>query len=108
MSSAEGLERDVLRLGPAPATRLSRARLVERRRCGRRGPACEEVESLLGSGPGFGREDGDGETVVGAELHGLVAKIQVADDRVMDVLSAGAVEADVVCGPADAELVAAR
>ena len=45
--------------------------------------------------------------VVGGELHRLVGEGEVADDRVVEALGAGAVEADVVRGPADAELVAA-
>ena len=48
------------------------------------------------------------QAVVGAELHRLVAEVEVADDRVVDALGAGAVEAHVVRRPADAELVAAR
>ena len=50
----------------------------------------------------------DAEAGVGAELHRLVAEIQLTDDRVVDTLGAGAVEAHVVRRPADAELVAAR
>jgi hypothetical protein len=39
-------------------------------------------------------------------LHRLVAEVEVADDRMVNPLGAGAVEAHVVRGPAGAELVA--
>jgi hypothetical protein len=45
---------------------------------------------------------------VGRDLHHLVGQAEVADNRVMEVLGAGAVDAQVVRRPAGAELVAAR
>ena len=44
---------------------------------------------------------------VGGELEGFEVEGQVADDGMMEAFGAGAVELDVVGGPADAELVAA-
>ena len=43
----------------------------------------------------------------GAELHRLVPQVELTDDRMLDLLRARVVEAHVVRGPADAELVAA-
>jgi hypothetical protein len=45
--------------------------------------------------------------VVGGEVERFVGEGEVADDRVVEPFGAGAVELDVVGGPADAELVAA-
>ena len=44
---------------------------------------------------------------VGGQVERFVAEGEVTDDRVVEPLGAGAVELDVVGGPADAELVAA-
>jgi hypothetical protein len=44
---------------------------------------------------------------VGREVERLVGEVEVADDRVVESFGAGAVELDVVGGPADAELLAA-
>jgi len=44
---------------------------------------------------------------VGGELHNLVRHGDVPDQRVVEALVSCAVEADVVCGPADPELLAA-
>jgi len=44
---------------------------------------------------------------VGGELHDLIGHGDVAHDRVVEGLVSCAVEPDVVCGPADAELLAA-
>src|SRR4051812_1770515 len=63
----------------------------------RRGrPAGEQVKRLLGGRAGLGGEDRDAQAVVGAELHRLVDEVELADDRMVDLLGAGAVEADVV------------
>ncbi len=48
---------------------------------------------------GFGGIGGEGEPLVGFEGHGLEHEVQKADGRVAEVLDAGAVQADVVCGP---------
>jgi hypothetical protein len=40
-------------------------------------------------------------------LHGFEVQVQIADDRVVEVFDSGAVQADVVGGPPDPELVAA-
>jgi len=45
---------------------------------------------------------------VGGQFHAVVGEGDVADDRVVEVLGAGVVEADVVGGPAGAELFALR
>src|SRR3954452_20163683 len=89
--------------GAALAARVKVAGRLRRRR-----PACEQVERLLRGRAGFGGEDRDAQAVVGAELHRLVGEGELADDRMVDVLGAGAVEAHVVRRPAHPELVAAR
>ena len=92
---------------PGPAVRVPRA------------PAPAQADqlwrpSLRGSraprptGPGFGGVDRDRETRVGGKLHALVREGQLAHDRVMELLDAGVVEADVVGGPAGSELLALR
>jgi len=70
----------------------------------RRGPASEEPERLRGLGPGFGGPDHEHLPGVGGEFHAVVGEGDVADDGVVEVIDAGVVEADVVGGPAGAEL----
>src|ERR671923_2327141 len=69
-----------------------------------RGPASEEPERFGGLGCGFGGPDRKELPGVGGEFHAVVSEGEVADDRVVEVLGAGVVEADVVGGPAGAEL----
>jgi hypothetical protein len=59
---------------------------------------------MLGAAAGFGAVDGDGQAVVGGELHDLVGQLQLADDRVVQTFDAGLVVADVVGGPPRGEL----
>jgi hypothetical protein len=70
-------------------------------------PAGEEVERVLGWGVGFGGVGEKCQSAVGREFHGLEGQVQVADDWVVELLGPGAVEADVVVGPAGAEGLAA-
>src|SRR5215210_7936591 len=80
---------------------VCRLRLVERRR-----PAREEVQRLLGLRTGLSGVRQDGETGVGPELHHLERQAEISDDRVVNILDAGLVDADVVRGPSGAELLA--
>src|SRR6476619_651288 len=68
-----------------------------------RGPAGEQPERVRGRGACGRRVDEQGEAGVGGELHRLEVKLEVTDDRVVQLLEAGAVEPDVVGGPAGAE-----
>src|SRR3954451_15820049 len=74
--------------------------------CGR--PAGQQVKRLLGRRADLGRVERQAQPLVGVERERLVAELQLADDRVLQALASGPVEAHVVRGPADAELVAAR
>ncbi len=55
---------------------------------------------------GLGRVGEDRQPVVCGEVQPVEAEVQFADGGVVKLLDACAVEADVVCGPEDAELVA--
>jgi hypothetical protein len=44
--------------------------------------------------------------VVGGDVQAVEAEAELADDRMMEVLDRGGVEAHVVCGPVGAERVA--
>ncbi len=44
---------------------------------------------------------------MGGQFHGFEGEVEVADDGVVEFLVSGAVEADVVGGPAGAEILAA-
>ena len=77
-------------------------------RVGRRRPAGQQVERLLGGGPGLGGVERQAQAVVGVERQRLVAELQLTDDRVQQALGARAVKAHVVRRPAHAELLAAR
>src|SRR5271169_1948651 len=74
---------------------------------GRGGPAPEQSEGLMGAAAGLCRVDVDRESVVCRELERLVAELEIADDRVVQALGPGLVEADVVCCPTGPELGAA-
>ena len=80
-----------------------RLRLIERRR-----PAPEEVERLLGLGAGLSGVREDGKVGVSPELHHLERQAEVSDDRVVNMLDARLVDADVVRGPSGAERLALR
>jgi hypothetical protein len=82
---------------------LCRLRLIERRR-----PAPEEVERLLGLRTGLSGVGEDGETGVRTELHHLEREAEISDDRVVNMLDPGLVNADVVRRPSGAELLALR
>jgi hypothetical protein len=75
-----------------------------------RGPAGEELEPVLGGGPGFGAVDGEVEdpVVVCGEVQGVVDEVERPDLGVVELLLAGVVDPDVVCGPPGAELLAER
>jgi hypothetical protein len=57
---------------------------------------------------GLGGEDGDGEIRVGRERDRLAGQLEIADERVMDALDAGVVDAHVVRGPARSKRLASR
>ena len=81
---------------------MSRGGLVERRR-----PAREEVERVFRCGAGLGGICRDPQACVRGKVHRLERQGQVADDRVMEALYPGAMEAHVVRGPPGAEGLAA-
>jgi hypothetical protein len=83
--------------------RRRRVELVERGR-----PAGQQVQAVLGGGPGLGAVHHQRQSGVGREVHHLVRQPEVAHDRVMELLAPGAVTAHVVRGPPGAELLAAR
>jgi hypothetical protein len=66
--------------------------------------ASKKTECLGELGSGFGGPDHEHLPGVGGEVHAVVGEGEVADDGVVKVLGAGVVEADVVGGPAGAEL----
>src|SRR6266496_3410732 len=70
-------------------------------------PAGEELEGVLGSRIGLGPIHDEGQARVGRQRYRLEGQMEVADDRVVQVLGAGVVVADVVGRPARAELLAA-
>ena len=71
------------------------------------GPAGEQRQPVGRGGVGLGAVDHQRHPRVGRHGHGLERQVQLTDHGVMDVLEAGAVEADVVGGPAAGELVTA-
>src|SRR4051812_8527098 len=66
-------------------------------------PAAEQLERLFGPRSGLGGVGEDRQAVVGGEVETVEAQSELADDRMVKVLDASVVEADVVRGPADAE-----
>ena len=82
---------------------VRRFRFVERGR-----PAREEVQRLFGPRAGLSGVRQDGETGVGPELRHLKRQAEISDDRVVNMLGAGLVDADVVRGPSSAERLALR
>ena len=62
---------------------------------------------MRGRGGGFGGVEGEGQAGFGDHVDALVGELEVADDRVVELLAAGAVLADVVGAPPAAEGVAA-
>jgi pimeloyl-ACP methyl ester carboxylesterase len=71
------------------------------------GPGGEELEGVVGRGAGLGGVGGDPQAGVGGEVEGLEGEREVADDRMVQPLDASAVEADVVGGPPEAEVLVA-
>src|SRR3954447_4090658 len=78
-----------------------RGRRLERRR-----PAAEQPQGLLVAGAGMGGVGEDGQAHVGREVQALEVEAEVAHDRMVEVLDAVEVEADVVRGPVGAERLA--
>src|SRR3954470_14837738 len=72
---------------------------------GRRGPAGEQSERLGGLRARFGRVGDDGQAV-GEDFEPVEAELKLSHDRVVELLYALGVQADVVRGPQPAELVA--
>ncbi len=103
-----------LMLVAAPALGVVRGQdLAVRHACGFdliecRRPACEEVQRLLRLRTGLGGVDEQHQACVGCKPHRLESEFEVADDRVMEALDAGVVEANVVRRPPSAERVAPR
>lgn len=60
-----------------------------------------------GIGVGFGRVGEDGQSAVGGEVQDFPGEAEISDVRGVDVLDTGAVEADVVGGPANTEFLVA-
>src|SRR3954454_2299714 len=87
--------------GSSPVRSLDRIRRLEPRR-----PARQEVQRLCGLRARLCHVDVDRQARIGCELEAVVVEAEVADDRVVQVLDAGVVEAHVVRGPQCAELVA--
>lgn len=71
-------------------------------------PALELTQRRFGRRARLGRVRDDHEASVGGELESLEGQRQIPDQRVVEALGPRPVEADVVAGPADAELLAAR
>ena len=61
------------------------------------GPAAEEVERFVRFGAGLSCEGQEVQAGVGGELHHLEGEGQLADDRVVEALGAGLVQAHVGC-----------
>mgnify|MGYP003377403370 CR=1 FL=1 len=68
---------------------------------------CAEVIDLAHRAAKKGNRKVISDAGVAAQVNGLVGQVQVPDDRVVEVLGAGGVDADVVGAPPAAELVAA-
>jgi hypothetical protein len=73
---------------------------------GCRGPAGEEIQRLFGFRADLGGEDEHRQIRVGDERHPFVVQLEKPDKGVVEPLGAGVVVADVVSGPACAELIA--
>src|SRR3954447_9550625 len=72
-----------------------------------RGPAGEQDERVLGRATRFGQIGDQAGRGAGLEGKRLEGQVEVADDRMTQPLDAGAVDADVVGGPAESEVLAA-
>src|SRR2546421_5259919 len=72
------------------------------------GPAGEQLDAVLGRGRGFGGVDGEVQPpkVVGRQVDGFEAQLDLADDRMTEGFCAGVVQPHVVTGPPDAKLLA--
>jgi hypothetical protein len=86
---------------------VGRRGLLRRRPCGR-GPAGEHAQGVLRRRRLLRGVGEQALALLAGDREGLVREVEVADDRVVDELDAAGVDADVVGGPADPELVAAR
>src|SRR6476620_1747470 len=71
------------------------------------GVAGEQVERVVGWRPGCGNVDEQALALVG-HREGLVREVEVTHHGVVQSFGAGGVDADVVAGPAGAELLTAR
>ena len=71
------------------------------------GPAGEEREAVVVGCACVCAEGDQGQAWVGGQVHDFVGQVEVADDGMVEVLTSGAVQADVVGGPAGAEGVTA-
>ena len=70
------------------------------------GPGGEELQGVVGRGAWLGGVGRDPQAGVGGEVEGLERERELADDRVVEPLDAGAVEAHVVGGPPEPEVLA--
>ena len=71
------------------------------------GPTGEQSEVVGRGAGGFGAVGDDRQAGVGGQFHRVEVEGEFADDGVLGVFDAGAVQADVVGGPAGAEQFAA-
>src|SRR5690242_16726266 len=73
----------------------------------RGGPAAQESELVGGGGARLGGVGGQGQARLTRQLERVEGEVEIADDRVVEVLGPGAVQPDVVRRPAGTEGVAA-
>src|SRR5689334_15789164 len=71
------------------------------------GEAAEELEAFLGGAAGFGGVGEHEPFRVRRQVHRLVGEFEVPYRRVVNAFDPGAVVADIVCGPAVPESIAA-
>jgi hypothetical protein len=74
---------------------------------GRDGPAREQLQAVVGSGAGRRAVHDHGQPGVGRQRHGIVVKLQIADDRMPEALRAVAEDMHIVGAPQDTEDIAA-
>lgn len=74
----------------------------------RRSPAREQLQPLLRRRGGLRGVGEHRQARIGGQLHRLVRELEIADDRMVQVLGTRPVEAHVVVRPARAELLALR
>jgi diketogulonate reductase-like aldo/keto reductase len=73
---------------------------------GRRGPTGEQAQRFLASRSDLGRESEHHQVWISGERHPFVGEFEVPDERMMEPLQPGVMDADVVARPADAEVLA--